>query len=393
MSHLARERPINDWYFRTRFVLVGFALAIWSGCHSSALRTDQIPMEYRSDLSSRSVHRIDLARAASPGSSQALIAPEDLLQITVATGRDGETLVPIQSRVAEDGTTNIPLIGPVPVAGMEAFDASRNIAQLAIERGIYTNPHITVEIESKAVNRITVLGAVVEPGVHEIPRGSSDLVSALAASGGLSKEAGTEIEIVRQPRFGVLSNGVLANEDPANPDKSATTSDIQLAAYQQVGQGSAKPGATGWSSPQTVRFDLASDQPLQNIDYQLNDRDVVRVIPRKKEVVYVDGLVSTPGEFELPLEQDLHVLDAIALAGGRSSPVADKVFVIRRAKDQSKPIVIQVSIREAKRNGRENLRLLAGDTVSIEQTPVTAVVDSFNKFFRLSFGVARNSVF
>ena len=364
-------------------------LAAVTGCRTPALRSDQIPPEYRSEVSSRTAKRLDLGRAASPGARQSLISPEDLLSITVATGRDGEKVVPIQSRVAVDGTANIPLIGPVLVAGMEALDASRNITQVAIQRGIYTNPHINVEIESKAVNRITVLGAVEKPGVHELPRSSSDLVSALAASGGLTAEAGTEIEIVRQPRLGTASAGVLADQSM----RSTEAEDVQLAAYSQLGNGQSPHARTGWSPPQTIRFDLASDQPLQKIDFQVNDRDVVRVVPRKKEMVFVDGLVNRPGEFELPVEQDLHVLDAIALAGGKSSPLADKVFVIRRSQDQSRPIVIQLSLREAKQNGRENLRLLAGDTVSIEQTPATVIVDTFTNFFRLSFGVASNTIF
>lgn len=95
----------------------------------------------------------------------------------------------------------------------------------------------------------------------------------------------------------------------------------------------------------------------------------------------------------MPLNQDIHLLDAIALAGGRSSPVADKVFVIRRLDNQSEPLVIQASISKAKQNGLENLRLAAGDTITIEQTPSTAIVDTVGKFFRLSFGVASRAVF
>jgi hypothetical protein len=33
----------------------------------------------------------------------------------------------------------------------------------------------------------------------------------------------------------------------------------------------------------------------------------------------------------------------------------------------------------------------AGDVVSIEQTPATAVVDTFIKLFRISFGMASNA--
>ena len=264
---------------------------------------------------------------------------------------------------------------------METVDASRNITNLAIQRGMYLNPLVTVEIESKAVNRVTVLGAVEEPGVHELPRGGSDLVSALAAAGGLNKEAGTEIEIIRHPRF------QLAENSPA--EGAADSSDVQLASYGQPVQQGAAPGR--WIPAQTTRIDLKAGQSFAGIDYRLDDRDIIRVVPKENDMIHVAGLVYKPGQFELPTDQDLRLLDAIALAGGESSPVADKVFVIRHIQGQSQPLVIQASIKEAKRNGLENLRIAAGDTITIEHTPATAVVETLSKFFRLTFGVARSS--
>jgi len=321
-----------------------------------------------------------------------MLAPGDLLEITVATGRSDEKITPTLARVADDGTVSVPVIGPVPVAGLEAFDASQNITSLAIQRGMYRHPLVTVEIKSKAVNRITVLGAVKEQGVHEIPRGGSDLISALAAAGGLTEDADSVVEIIRQPKFGLA-----AADTPTPPATSADSGEIELVAYQNIGHSTVAnpntPQTPGWLAPQTVRIDLANGNPITHADYRLLDRDIVRVVTRKKDVVYVAGLVKNPGQFEIPLDQDIHLLDVIALAGGRSSPVADKIFVIRRVESQTEPLVIQASISKAKQNGLENLRLTAGDTITIEQTPVTAVVDSLGKFFRFSFGVASRTAF
>ena len=361
----------------------GCMLAV--GCQSSGFRANQLPPEYRAAKKSRS-ENIDFSRVSVPGSSEALIAPSDLLEITVSTGREDEKDKPFLARVADDGSVDVPIIGPVPVAGMEAFEASRNIVSFAKQRGMYKHPLVTVNIESKAVNHVTVIGAVNEPGVHEIPRGSCDLMSALAASGGLTDEAGTEIEIVRQPQFGLA-----ATETPAN-DPTAATGDVQLAAYQSINQ-QAAPQPTGWSAPQTFRFDLAGGQLPQGTDFRLHDRDLVRIVPRKKEVIHVAGLVVEPGQFELHADEDVHLLDALALAGGRSSPVADKVLIIRQMEDESQPLLIQASIKQAKQDPLENIQLKAGDSVSLEQTPATAVIDTFSRFFRFTYGVASSSVF
>jgi polysaccharide export outer membrane protein len=94
----------------------------------------------------------------------------------------------------------------------------------------------------------------------------------------------------------------------------------------------------------------------------------------------------------MPLDQDIHLLDAIAMAGGMKSPVADKILIVRREDKQAQPIFIKASMSKAKKNGLENIRLAAGDTISIEQTPATAVVDAFNKLFRVSLGLAGRSV-
>jgi polysaccharide export outer membrane protein len=114
---------------------------------------------------------------------------------------------------------------------------------------------------------------------------------------------------------------------------------------------------------------------------------VVHVLKRDVPPVSVIGLVQKPGEFEYPANRPLYFLDALALAGGVSSPVADKVLVVRRAAGHKAPVNIQLSIQAAKRGG-ENLQLQPGDTVSVERTPATVVVDTLRTFFRVGFSSA-----
>ena len=78
------------------------------------------------------------------------------------------------------------------------------------------------------------------------------------------------------------------------------------------------------------------------------------------------------------------------MAGGASSLVADKVFVIRRLPNRPEPIVIKVSLSRAKRDGNENVRLAEGDLVSVESTPTTMAVDTVGKFFRVALGLSGN---
>jgi polysaccharide export outer membrane protein len=60
--------------------------------------------------------------------------------------------------------------------------------------------------------------------------------------------------------------------------------------------------------------------------------------------------------------------------------------VIRQIPGESEPLVIKVSLAEAKGVGKGNLRLAPGDVVSVEQTPATVVLGALNNFVR--FGLS-----
>jgi polysaccharide export outer membrane protein len=333
---------------------------------------------------------LNLASMTAPGYGTSLIAPGDLLELTIVSGHGDEEIVPFNARVSPEGQVPVPLIGRVGVAGLEPFEAEQQIAAAAVDRQVYRQPSVTLRVTEPAVNRVTVLGAVTNPGVQELPRGSSDLANALAAAGGLTEEAGTIVDILRQESAAPLR----ADNPSASPSAAM---DVSLASYESMpwtppaANGfAAPPLSPGPTSPRTVRLDLARMEPVSGPSYALNDRDVVMVLPDEKRFIHVTGLVIKPDQFELPKHQDVRVLDAIAMAGGVSSPVADKAFVIRRLPNMLEPAVIQVSLQQAKRNGNENLRLAPGDLVSVETTAATAVVDTVRNLFRMSVGLGSN---
>jgi polysaccharide export outer membrane protein len=333
----------------------------------------------------------NLAGMTAPGLGTSLISPGDLLELTIVSGLGGDESAPCNVRVSPQGQVPVPLIGMVQVAGLEPFEAEQQIAAAALERQIYRQPSVTLRVVDPAVNRITVLGAVTNPGVHELPRGSSDLANALAAAGGLTEDAGTMVDILHQSTANILA---ARTDAPSSPG-----SEINLASYESApssplgANGFAPPPLPGANArPQTVRLDLARTESVHESQHALGDRDVVMVLPEEKEYIHVTGLVMKADQFEMPKHQDVRLLDAIAMAGGVSSPVADKAYVIRRLPDMSQPAVIQVSLQQAKRNGADNLRLAPGDLVTVETTAATMFVDTVRNIFRMSLGVGGNLV-
>lgn len=320
---------------------------------------------------------IDLSRLASKATNSERIDVGDVLEVTIATGLGEKDSISIPVRVNDEGAANLPIIGPVPVSGLEPAAAEAAITATAIQRQLYRNPQITVTMKQQRTNRITVTGAVKEPGVYSIPRGSSDLLAALVAAGGLDEDAGTKVEI-RNPASIADPTG---RDTP--PIASGGSGDVN-----QVGLNFSPPirevGATGLT---TIKVDLVAATRTGAGGYQLGDGGIVHVEKRDPEPVHVIGLVQKPNRYELPLGEDLRVLDAIALAGGVSSPVANKVFVIRRQPDSDQTAIVNLTISQAKRDELANLRLSPGDIVSVEQTPQTVLLDAI-KF--ISIGVGTN---
>jgi protein involved in polysaccharide export with SLBB domain len=312
---------------------------------------------------------LDLSRLAVPQQRSSVIGVGDVLEVTIAHGYEEEDPVPTPVRVTEAGVVNLALVGPVMVAGLEPAQAEQAIAREAVNRDLYLHPNVTVVIEEKHKNHVTVLGAVKTQGVVELERSNSDLVGALAMAEGLTEDAGTEIQIMRQVPAGGTN---LAGPPPGGGGN------VQLASY------SSAPGPV---TRVAQRVDLIAATQGGNIgDYRLNDGDVVMVHEKEPRYVYVMGLVNEPQQVEILPGEDLRLLSALATAKGRKFEFADKVHVMRQMPGQAEPAVIEVSVREAKRNGNANLILGAGDVVSVEETPLTVVAGAIQQVLR--FGIS-----
>jgi len=350
--------------------LLATAVAL-TGCRRGIVYDARaLPDEFRAAQAVKS-RSINMTRLAAPGMNSSSIGAGDVVEITIATGLESGPLNPVVARVADDGTISIPLVGSVAVAGLEPAEAEQSIASVSVQRGVYRNPSVTLLVKRQQANKITVVGAVESPGVYELPRASSDLLGVLAMAGGRTEAAGPELEILRK-HPSQSPSGPLPNPQGPETDRLASFNSASVPAQ-----------------PTSIRINLDQVSQKDAVDYRLSDGDVVMVYPEDPRVIHVIGLVHKPGQFEIPPGEDVHVLDALALAGGRTLQVADKVKVIRHVAGQTEPLVINVSVSNAKQDGDANLRLAPGDLVSVEETPTTLLVDMLKSFIR--FGVSAST--
>jgi polysaccharide export outer membrane protein len=332
-------------------------LVLSAGCHSGRYRASALPPELQAPplAASRTPDLTSLGQTR-PNTEQ--IFAGDVLEVGISTGLERQNANRWKLRVGDDGVIAVPLVGPVQVAGKMLPDAEYAVHNASVERGIYRNPQVTVQLAERRSIRVSVVGEVTRPGDYNLPLVQADLLAAIAMAGGLKGDsAGDLIEI----------------SYPPNPYA------VQQASY---------PG--GPPSPvagRNVTIDLREVSQRQP-DIHLENGSVVNVSRKPARTFTVQGLVKKPGRYDGLNDQDIRLLDALAIAGGRTMEIADRVLIFRTVEGSDQPVVITASVNEAKEGGPGNLLIAPGDIVSVEETPVTFALGTISRFARLGFSAA-----
>jgi polysaccharide biosynthesis/export protein len=351
-------------------VVVFSCLLAGGGCATTTYQATELPPEYVAKANER-LDKADLSQLTSHSVRSNQIGIGDLIEVAVYAGYGTGETKPSLVNVTEDGTADVPLIGPVRVVGKVPDEASRAIAVAAQDRDVFRTPHVSVRMEEQRMNRIHVSGAVNTPGVVEIPRGNSNLLSAILAAGDLAENASADVTI-RRPALSANTPDALRG----NSQRVARSDNAVFLASYEEGLG---------EQARTWKVDLVSATKEGEGRFYLDDGDVVHVKKRPDREFHVDGLVKSPGVFEMPPNEDVYLINALALAGGSSMQWADSVTILRRVPGAAEPITIRASIREARKN-QGNIRIQENDAVTVEETPVTMAFEIVKTFFRFSVG-------
>lgn len=244
------------------------------------------------------------------------IGAEDLLDVSVYGAPDLDRTV----RVAANGSISLPLIGNVQAAGLTCAELEGEIESL-LQKKYMTHPQVNVFLKEMQSHPVSVIGAVGKPGVFQI-RGAESLIEVLSMAQGLADDAGDSVIVMRH---GGIANAAFTR----SPDSLEVNAGIPRGA-------SAKPGPPfSEKDDEGMRIDLkdllVSADPRYNV--MVYPGDVVKVPPAG--IVYVVGQVRKPGGFLLKTNQNLSVLQALALAEGTTSTSAGKAARIIRTEEQS----------------------------------------------------------
>jgi polysaccharide export outer membrane protein len=355
MIQPCQQRPVQRQEQHGLIALLVLVAAACAGCQSAVYQASRLPSELAAPTL-QSTRTLDLSQLARPRPNNEQIFVGDVLEVSIATGIERQGPSKWMLRVAEDGTVNVPLVGPVRVDGLVLPHAEYAVREASMTRGIYRSPQVAVQLVERRSIRVSVVGEVEKPGDYEIPLAHADLMAAISLAGGLKSDSAGEIVEITHP---------------------ANSFAVQQASYP-----GAPPSPVNGRNVTVNLRDVTDGRPG---DFHLENGTVVMVQKKPPRKFSVIGLVNRPGQYEGLNDQDIRLLDAIAIAGGRRLELADKVRVFRTIDSSDQPIIIQASVREAKGGGPANILLMAGDVVSVEETPLTFTIETLRGLVGFGF--------
>jgi len=147
----------------------------------------------------------------------------------------------------------------------------------------------------------------------------------ISEAGGLTRDAGNEIVIIRQL-----------------PDGSSTS--LRISIDDLFLKGDAK------------------------LNVPLEAGDIVNVPVDKFVVVYVFGQVKNPGALQVKISNIPTLLQAIAQAGGFTDRASKGGVIIKRKDETGKEKEIKVNVRSILKNKIKDVQLLENDTVYVPES-------------------------
>jgi polysaccharide export outer membrane protein len=239
------------------------------------------------------------------------IGPDDLLSINVFEAQELNRDV----RVSAGGEISLPLLGAVHAAGLTPREFEIVLQEL-LHRTYMKDPHVGVFVREVQSHPVSVMGAVKRPGVFQI-RGNKTLLEVLSLAEGLADDAGDTVIILRGAALSA-EPGTIEDHFPAEEHNSE-----EVHKDGDAKKLSAVPNDNATGSEVAVQVNLRD--LLESADSRSNalvhPGDIVKVT--RAGIVYVIGEVRRPGGFALKSNENISVLQALALSEGLT-PTASK---------------------------------------------------------------------
>jgi polysaccharide export outer membrane protein len=244
-------------------------------------------------------------------------------------------------QVDQSGKVKISLLSsPLDAAGTTTFDLASRISDELKKQQILRDPSTTVLILRAVTQNVSVLGAVVRPGVYPVEKPTS-LLDVISQAGGLGPNAGNSLTIFHGSDASGSSATAASAASNGTPLATVNITDL-----------------------------LAAKNPALNLPVHSGDVITVNTAP----VVFVVGSVGRPGAFAIQdRRSQMTVLQAVAMAEGPTPNASlGKTIIIRQSTSSSDRKEIPIDLKKVM-NGKDSDKVLeANDILFVPQSGLKA---------------------
>lgn len=209
-----------------------------------------------------------------------LLGMGDTVYLTVF----GQPDMSAQLTVDDQGNIVVPLLGQVPAGGWSPSAVAKEIAAGLRSQGYLTNPQVSIEVVRVRSRIASVLGEVAKPGRYVLD-GQLSVLELLAKAGGVKETADDVAFVIRR-------------------DSKAESGQRRIEVV--------------------VANKQLPDQPVEDLPLEPGD---VLYVPQVRKF-YIYGEVLRSGAY--PMEPELNVMRALALAGGLTQRGSERRVSISR---------------------------------------------------------------
>lgn len=136
-----------------------------------------------------------------------VLSSADTLEMTIYREPDLST----RSKIASDGSVQLPLVGEVKVSGLTIREA-REVIRRRYDADYLVNPQVYLNLVDFAERKFTILGQVARPGSYPFPGGRPlGLLEAVGIAGGFTRSADKGKVIVRRTAEGGAEGSIKVN--------------------------------------------------------------------------------------------------------------------------------------------------------------------------------------
>ncbi len=246
------------------------------------------------------------------------IGPRDQIQIHVEEVEDLNQEV----TVADDGTINLPMIGTVEAQELTEDQLANRIRDRLESRGL-RRATVTISVTNYRSRPVSVLGAVVSPGKHSVPR-QATLLDVLLEAGGVAPNHGEEIVVRRR-----ASNGL--------------SDEVRIAVKDLIELGNPK------------------------VNLPILAGDLINLPPARDLTILLIGEVSNAGSLTFPVGQRATLLTAMARAGGLTENASNKIRIQRESEAGGRTEIV-VDFRRVLNNRDPDVPLQDGDLIIVKES-------------------------